>query len=88
MIELDGGFSITLFKDNITPEKLTKLGLNDRQIKAVLFLKENGKIKNSDYQTINDVSRETATRDLKELIEKDLISPSGQKGAGAFYTLK
>lgn len=88
MVELDGGFSITLFKDNITPEKLTKLGLNDRQIKAVLFLKENGKITNSDYQTINDVSRETATRDLKELIEKDLISPSGQKGAGAFYTLK
>lgn len=88
MIELDGGFSITLFKDNIITEELTKLGLNDRQIKAVLFLKENGKITNSDYQTINDVSRGTATRDLKELIEKDLISPSGQKGAGAFYTLK
>jgi ATP-dependent DNA helicase RecG len=88
MTELDGGFSITLFKDNISPEKLTKLGLNYRQIKAVLFLKENEKITNSDYQTINDVSRETATRDLKELIQKDLINPSGQKGAGAFYTLK
>jgi Fic family protein len=34
------------------------------------------------------VSRETATRDLKELIEKELINTSGQKGAGAFYTLK
>lgn len=88
MIELDGGFSVTLFKNNTTPEKLNKLGLNDRQMKAILFLKENEKITNSDYQTINDVSRETATRDLKELIEKDLINPSGQKGAGAFYTLK
>jgi ATP-dependent DNA helicase RecG len=88
MIELDGGFSITLFKDNISLEKLSKLGLNDRQIKAVLILKEKGKITNSDYQTLNEVSRETATRDLKELIDKKLISPSGQKGAGAFYTLK
>lgn len=85
---LDGGFGITLFKDNISLEKLGKLDLNDRQVKAILFLEENEKITNSDYQNINGVSRETATRDLKELIEKDLINPSGQKGAGAFYTLK
>jgi len=50
-------------------------------------LKEKGKINNSDYQNLNIVSRETATRDLKELIERQLIKPSGQKGAGAFYTL-
>lgn len=50
MIELDGGFSITLFKDNITPEKLNKLGLNERQIKAVLILKEKEKISNKEYQ--------------------------------------
>jgi ATP-dependent DNA helicase RecG len=37
--ELDGGFIITLFKDNITPEQLVKLGFNDRQVKAVLFVK-------------------------------------------------
>ncbi|HUX94631.1 MAG TPA: hypothetical protein VMV47_02770 [Bacteroidales bacterium] len=33
------------------------------------------------------VPRETATRDLKEMINKKLFKPSGQKGAGAFYTL-
>jgi ATP-dependent DNA helicase RecG len=42
---------------------------------------------NSDYQNLNNVSRETATRDLKELIDRQLMKPSGQKGAGAFYTL-
>jgi ATP-dependent DNA helicase RecG len=52
-----------------------------------LFRNEKGKLTNSDYQTLNDVSRETATRDLKELIDKQLIKSSGQKGAGAFYTL-
>jgi ATP-dependent DNA helicase RecG len=62
MTELDGGFSITLFKDNFTPEKLNKLGLNDRQVKAVLILKERGKITNKEYQEFFGVARMTATR--------------------------
>lgn len=87
MVELDGGFSITLFKDNITPEKLTKLGLNDRQIKAVLILKERGKITNKEYQEMNETTERTASRDLSDLVEKGIIKSSGVKGAGAFYTL-
>jgi ATP-dependent DNA helicase RecG len=87
MIELDGGFSITLFKDNITTEKLTKLGLNDRQIKAVLILKERGKITNKEYQEMNETTERTASRDLSDLVEKGIIKSSGVKGAGAFYTL-
>jgi ATP-dependent DNA helicase RecG len=51
----------------------------------MLYVKEKGKITNSEYQTLNE--REKVTRDLKELIDKLLIKPSGQKGAGAFYTL-
>jgi ATP-dependent DNA helicase RecG len=71
---------------SISPEYVAQWrpGLSKR---LVLFTKEKGKLTNSDYQTLNDVSRETATRDLKELIDKQLIKPSGQKGAGAFYTL-
>ncbi|MBI3135689.1 MAG: putative DNA binding domain-containing protein [Bacteroidetes bacterium] len=87
MIELDGGFSITLFKDNISPEKLSKLGLNDRQVKAVLVLKEKGKITNKDYQELFEVARMTATRDLKELVEKGILKSSESKGAGSFYEL-
>lgn len=87
MIELDGGFRITIFKDNITPEKLTKLGLNDRQIKAVLILKERGKITNKEYQKMNETTERTASRDLSDLVEKGIIKSSGVKGAGAFYTL-
>lgn len=79
--------SVEFRKDIYNKIYLKSLNLNDRQVKAVLFAKEKGKLTNSDYQTLNDVSRETATRDLKELIDKQLIKPSGQKGAGAFYTL-
>ena len=87
MKELDGGFIITLFKDNITPEQLTKLGLNNRQIKAVLFVKENGKITNKEYQKLNNTSERTASRDLNGLIEKDILRNSEIKGAGSFYFL-
>jgi ATP-dependent DNA helicase RecG len=87
MIELDGGFSITLFKDNISPEKLGKLGLNDRQIKAVLLVKEKGKITNKEYQELFGVARMTATRDLTELVDKGILKSSETKGAGSYYEL-
>ena len=79
--------SVEFRKDICNEKYLQSLNLKDSQVKAVLFTKEKGKLTNSDYQTLNDVSRETATRDLKQLIDKQLIKPSGQKGAGAFYTL-
>ena len=79
--------SVEFRKDIYNEKYLKSLDLNERQIKAVLLAKEKGKITNSEYQTLNDVSRETATRDLKELIDKKLFKPSGQKGAGAFYTI-
>jgi ATP-dependent DNA helicase RecG len=89
MQELDGGFSITLFKNNLTQEHLAKLGLNDRQVKAVLFVKEKGKISNADYQELFSVSKATATRDLTELLDKfALLEKVGQTGAGTTYILK
>ena len=89
MQEQDGGLSITLFKNNLTQEHLTKLGLNDRQVKAVIFVKEKGKISNADYQELFSVSKATATRDLTELLDKfALLEKVGQTGAGTIYILK
>jgi len=89
MVEMDGGFSITLFKDNITPIKFNNLGLNDRQIKAVLIVKEKGKITNSEYQKLFEVSKSTATRDLTEMVESfALLKKVGQTGIGTVYILK
>jgi len=65
------------------------MGLNGRQIKAVLFVKEKGKISNADYQELFSVSKATATRDLTELLDKyELLEKIGQTGAGASYILK
>ena len=86
--EFQGGFLVTLFKDSLTDEQLVKLGLNERQLKAVSFAKEKGKITNKEYQELFSVSRETASRDLGELTEKRIFENSGSKGAGSFFRLK
>jgi len=78
-----------IFRKDIYHEAyLKELGLNERQIKAVLYVKDNGKITNSEYQEINDCSRNTASSDLAILVERELLTPSGKRGAGAFYILK
>ncbi|SEA19594.1 ATP-dependent DNA helicase RecG [Porphyromonadaceae bacterium KH3R12] len=85
LTERDGGFLVALFKDNLTEEQLVKLGLNARQIKAVQYVKEKGKITNKEYQEINDISNRTATNELKELVEKFGLMRMSGAGAGTFY---
>jgi len=86
-MEFQSGFKVTLYKDRYSEEQLKKLGLNDRQVKAVQFVKENAKITNADYQDLFDVSRNTASRDLNGLVEKNILKSSDVKGAGAYYEL-
>ena len=89
MKEQDGGLIITLLKDNLSEERLIKLGINERQLKSIFFVKEKGKISNTDYQELYNVSKATATRDLTELVEKyELFEKLGQTGVGTVYILK
>ncbi len=44
--------AVEIFKNRFTPERLKKAGLNERQIKAVLYAAENGSINNSQYQDL------------------------------------
>jgi len=87
LIGIDGGVQVTIFKERYTEEQLKKLDLNDRQIKAILFVKENKKITNKDYQTLVDTSERTALRDLEQLVELNLIIKIGEK-KGTYYQLK
>jgi len=81
-------FWVIFKKDFINKEYLENLNLNERQIKAVLYVKEKGKISNKEYQILNKCSRNTATNDLSELLENEILISSGKKGAGSFYELK
>ncbi len=88
MKEEDGGFSITLFKDNLTEDQLVKLGLNGRQLKAVKYIKENTEITNGIYQEINNIGKTTATEDLQLMVELGIIIRKGNIGRGTKYVLK
>ena len=39
------------------------------------------------FREINDCSQTTATRDLKELIDRNILKTSGKREAGSFYEL-
>jgi len=86
--EFSGGFSIIFRKDIFTEKYLRELGLNERQIKAVGYFKEKGRITNKEYQQIANTIKRTASRDLKELIDKDVLIKIGDSGKGTYYTLK
>jgi ATP-dependent DNA helicase RecG len=86
--EKEGGFIVTLFKDKFTKEQLQQLDLNERQIKAVLFVKEKGKMTNADYQELNNVSKRTATNDLSELVEQHNIFKRLGVSVETYYEIK
>ncbi len=82
-----GGFSVYLRKDKYTEEYLRKIGLSERQIKAVMYVKEKGKITNREYRTINAVSDETARLELSDLVKREILTSKG-KGRSIKYVLK
>jgi len=67
-------------------EFLPYLGLNQRQIKALNFIKKNGFITSKYYTQINSVTERHALRELKQMVQRELIRPVG-KGRGLRYTL-
>lgn len=81
------GFSLYMRKDYYTEERLKEMRLNDRQIKAVMYVKEKGKITNKEYREITKISRQMATIDLTDLINKDVFIKIGKAGKGIIYQL-
>jgi len=75
-----GGISVYFRKDIYTEEYLRKLGLNERQIKAVMYVKEKKSINLSSFKTIVfEVSEKTLYRDLQELVSKGILKELGEK---------
>jgi len=83
-----GGFSVYFYKDIYTEDNLRKMKLNERQIKAVMYVKEKEKIANKEYQELCNTSERTATRDLSELVKREIFDQLGITGKGTNYILK
>ena len=80
-------FSVTFTKDLYTDERLLALGLSDRQVKAVRYVKEHGTITNKEYRELEGVTDRTALRDLKELCDRKIFKKEDKKGKATEYTL-
>lgn len=85
--EEQGGFSVWFYKDIYTEKNLRKMELNERQIKAVMYVKEKGRITNREYQEIANVKERTATMELNDLVNKKILQKFGTTGRGTFYAV-
>jgi ATP-dependent DNA helicase RecG len=88
-----GSFILTLYgldmekalaEERAEARDLARSGLNERQVEAVLYVREHRRISNREYQSLFEVSYDTAHRDLRELVEKGLIERRG-RGRGTHY---
>lgn len=81
-----GEFTTTVWRDWLTAEVLAGYNLNERQLKAIEYVKSHKLVTNAEYQHFVGCPQRTATRDLNELVQKGIVALEG-KGRGAQYRL-
>ncbi|MEA2082476.1 MAG: hypothetical protein U9O97_07035 [Elusimicrobiota bacterium] len=81
---------ITIFSTKDKFEKKKEIvELNDRQRKAIEFLKKERKITNRDYVKLlgGAISGDTALNDLRDMAKKGIISVK-RKGRSSYYVIR
>lgn len=79
-------FKTILARDIYTDDVLVKMGLNERQIEAVKYIKKHGEISRKQYVALVKISPRMAHLDLSSLAKKKIIVPIG-KGRSVRYRL-
>jgi len=85
--QLNEQFSVTIWRNWLTDQRLEKFDLNNRQRSAISHLKAHRSITNSEYQDLFTVAKRTASQDLKHLVSLSLIEKVGTTGKGVFYRI-
>lgn len=82
-------FTVTLYnKRDRPPTPKWSRSMNERQTRALTFVREQGSITSRDYQQLcPDVSPETLRLDLKDLVDRGILLKIGSK-KGTHYILK
>jgi len=76
---------VTFSKDPFTVNRLLRLGLPERQIKAVVYVRENESISNAEYRALAGVSRASAVRDLRSLVELEVLTIVGVGPSARYF---
>jgi ATP-dependent DNA helicase RecG len=70
------------------PQALARLGLNERQVQALLYVSEKGRLSGRDLQDLcPQVTIDTLRRDLSELVARGLLLKVGERRA-TYYILR
>lgn len=80
-------FRTILPRDIYTESILERLGLSERQIKAIGFIKQHGKITNKGYSNLSGLVDRTSLRDLIDLCKKGILKKIGTTGRNTQYIL-
>ena len=85
--QLNQQFSVTIWRNWLTDQRLEEFDLNERQLAAIRHLKSHRSIANSEYQDLFKVAKRTASQDLQHLASLGLIKKEGTTGKGVFYRI-
>ncbi|MCK4250075.1 DeoR family transcriptional regulator [candidate division WOR-3 bacterium] len=77
---------ITIRKSKLTEEYLKTIGINERQRIIISYLKEHKKITRKQTVGLLKTSKDTAFRELADLVQKGIIKRLG-KGKKVFYVV-
>ncbi|MDP2796078.1 MAG: helix-turn-helix domain-containing protein [Methanoregula sp.] len=81
-------FSVTFAKEFFTDERLLAMGLSDRQVQAVRYVREHGAITNKEYRELTGMSPRAALRELTDLCTREVLVKQGTTGRSTVYHLK
>jgi len=81
-------FWITFKKNILNKEDLDKLGLNGRQIDALLFFKPKGVITSLEYAKKYKITDRTARTDLNELVDIKMLIKKGETNQSKYLYAK
>ena len=78
---------VTLWKSKLNEGYLDTLGLNERQRKAISYMKEHKKITSKEYAELFSITDRTARNDLKSLLDKKILIQRGTSKKLTYYEL-
>jgi ATP-dependent DNA helicase RecG len=79
-----GSFVLTLWRDWLTAEVMAGFHLNERQLKGLACLRTEGRLTSGRYQELTGISRQTASRDLEDMVKRGILNRYGDR-RGTFY---
>jgi len=80
-------FRTILGRDIFTENILLKMGLSQRQLQAIKYVKEKGRITSEEYQKLNSIKRRLSSYELSDLVKKKVFIRIGKVGKGTYYQL-